>query len=64
VIVTVATLAIGAIVWAVRLEGRQQTTEAELAALRQRHVETVQEFREDLRYIRQRLDQVLDRGLR
>lgn len=64
VIVAIATCAIAGVVWAVRLEGRQHAQERELAALRLQYVDSVEQIRRELAYVRLRLDQVLDRGVR
>lgn len=60
--VAIAALAIAGIVWAVRLEGRVNTQDREIAAVQRQHREAVGQFREDLTYIRRRLDEALDRG--
>jgi S1-C subfamily serine protease len=51
-VIGAVTLCVGAIVWFVRLEGRVNTTE-------QRHEDT----REDIKYIRERIDKALDKTL-
>lgn len=64
VIVAITTMAIAGVVWAVRLEGRHAANERELAALRVQYTDTIQHIRHELAYVRMRLDQVLDRGVR
>lgn len=67
----IASLALAGVVWAVRLEGRVNTTEAAIAAravvvdqrvdgVEQQQKESIDQVRQDLAYIRARLDQVLD----
>jgi hypothetical protein len=51
VVITVGSMAIGAVVWAVRQEGRINTHERELRLVR-----------DDIRYIRARIDQVLSKS--
>lgn len=60
---TIVALAIAAVVWAVRLEGRQDAQDRELATLKQVHKDTLEQVRQDLQYIRTRLDAALDAGL-
>lgn len=52
-----AVTGIGAVVWLVRLEGRVDKNEAKHAGLETRHNELLS----DVKYIRQRIDEALDR---
>ncbi len=49
---TIATLVLAGVVWAVRLEGRVATVEKTTE-------QAIQQFRDDLRYIRDRIDRAL-----
>lgn len=60
--IAIAVLALTGVVWAVRLEGRVNTQDRELSTLQQQHREAIQQFRDDLSYIRRRLDEALLRG--
>ena len=58
--VTVATVVAGALIWLIRLEGRVNAQDLQL----QNSFQQNQQIRQDLQYIRQRLDQALDGGVR
>lgn len=49
------------IVWAARLEGRVDAAEQKIVDVKQEHAVAVQQFREDLQYIRTRIDEALAR---
>lgn len=53
---TVALSFIGGIVWLIRLEGRVNTNEALHATLKENH----DELKDDVRYIRERIDRALN----
>lgn len=55
--VPIGVLVLSGVVWAVRLEAR-------VDALKQQHQAAIEQVREDLKYIRARLDQALDKGVR
>ncbi len=55
VLTTLTLTGLGALVWLIRLEGRVNTGEALHANLRDSHAE----LKEDLRYIRDRIDRAL-----
>lgn len=65
---TLATAAIAAavtaLVFIIRLEGKVHAQELRVTAIEQQHREAVAQFRDDLAYIRTRLDQAIDGGLR
>jgi glutathione S-transferase len=52
---TIATLLLAAVVWAVRLEGRVNANERAAG-------DAITLFREDLKYIRDRIDRALEAG--
>lgn len=52
---TVAISFVGAVIWLIRLEGRVNTNEALHGSLKDSH----DELKEDVRYIRQRIDAAL-----
>lgn len=62
--VTIAAFVIGGIFWAAHLEGRVNAQERDSARLESHQKEAIDQVREDLAYIRTRLDETLDRGLR
>ena len=51
----------GLIIWAVRLEGRVDTQQTQLNTQRENHALAIEQLRDDIGYIRRRLDLVLDR---
>ena len=59
---TIAALVVGVIVWAVRLEGLVHAQQREIDDVKQQQVVTVQQFREDLAYIRSRIDAAIASG--
>lgn len=68
----IGSLTLAGVVWAVRLEGRVNTNDRAIAAVdtrvvevRQQQKDSVDQVRQDLTYIRSRIDQALDhKGLR
>jgi hypothetical protein len=54
---TIGTFVVGIVVWAVRLEGRLNSQEQQLDDVRLQQSQNIQQFREDLAYIRSRIDQ-------
>lgn len=54
---TVAGSFVGAVIWLIRLEGRVNTNEALHATLKDSH----DELKDDVRYIRERIDTALSR---
>ncbi len=60
-VLSAAVLVVGIIVWAVRLEGRINAADRALGDVKAQHAQAVQQFREDLAYIRQRIDAALAR---
>lgn len=56
----IAVLVLGAVIWSIRLEGRVQATERDLSTLRLQHEQAVQQTREDVSYIRERIDRILE----
>jgi uncharacterized coiled-coil protein SlyX len=66
--ITIAALAVAGIVWAVRLEGQVRAQDVqrhalvrELAAIQAHHQLTIDQVRDDLRYIRSRVDEAIDK---
>lgn len=59
--ITIVTLGAGVVAWAVRLEGRINTSDARYDALQKAYLADAGETREDIQYIRERLDRVLER---
>lgn len=62
VIIALLGLLLGGVVWGARLEERVNAHDRALATVEEQHREAVQQFRDDLAYIRRRLDEALDRG--
>lgn len=60
-IVALALPFIGALIWLIRLEGRVKSHDRELADMKDTHEKAVAQIREDLRYIKNRIDTALDR---
>ena len=58
--VAIGMILLGGLVWSVRLEGRVNTQAEQIATLKQQQVDSIEQVRHDLTYIRARLDQVLD----
>lgn len=58
--ITICALALAGVVWAVRLEGRINAHDRDIAAIEAARKESIETVRADLAYIRGRLDQVLD----
>lgn len=56
---TIGGVVAGAIVWLVRLEGRVNSHDRELADVKDTHADNVQQLRDDVSYIRHRIDSVL-----
>jgi hypothetical protein len=59
-VITIALAFLAGVVWGVRLEGRVNGSEQALASQDKHHREVVERVDLELRYIRTRLDQVLD----
>jgi hypothetical protein len=55
-VLTAGGVAVGAVVWFVRLEGRVNTNEALHASLKENH----DELKDDVKYIRSRIDRALN----
>lgn len=62
VIVALLGMLLGGVAWGARLEERVNAQDREITVIERQHREAVQQFREDLSYIRRRLDEALDRG--
>ena len=58
-ILTVLAFAVGIIVWAIRLEANVAGNARELELLKENQTQNVQQLRDDLGYIRARIDQAL-----
>lgn len=58
-IIAIAALVLSGLVWAVRLEGRVDAQTEQIATLKEQQRAAILQVREDLTYIRQRLDLVL-----
>lgn len=57
-----ASMVVAGIVWLVRLEGRVNVHDRELELVSDTHDKEFQQLREDLKYIRDRIDAVLGVG--
>lgn len=53
---------VGAVVWLVRLEGRVNSHDRELADHKKHTSEDISQLREDVKYIRDRIDRALGTG--
>jgi len=60
-VVTIVALAVAALVWLVRLEGRVNGHERELQDVKKGHDSDITGIRNDLQYIRDRIDRVLEK---
>lgn len=60
-VITIAVLVVGLIVWAVRLEARVDAADRAVSDVRAEHDKDLRQFREDLGYIRTRIDEALAR---
>jgi len=56
---TIGALALAAVVWLVRLEGRVNAQDVKVEQQEQNHKDTIAQFRADLAYIRMRIDDAL-----
>jgi hypothetical protein len=56
----IGTLAVGGVVWAVRLEGRVNAQDVRVDGVEQQQKAAIDQVRTDLAYIRSRIDQALD----
>jgi hypothetical protein len=52
----------GIVVWAVRVEGRGHTQDVQIEDVRQTHSTDTAQIREDLAYIRERIDRAIEAG--
>jgi hypothetical protein len=58
-IVTLVGIAVGAVVWLVRLEGRVNSHDREIKDVKEGHETDIQQIRRDVEYIRDRIDRAL-----
>ncbi len=59
-IVTAVGLAVGALVWLVRLEGRVNSHEREIQDIKRGHDTDNEQIRSDRQYIRERIDRAIE----
>jgi hypothetical protein len=60
-IVTLASIAIGSVIWLVRLEGRVNSHDREIKDVKDSHESDMQQIRLDLNYIRGRIDRAIEK---
>jgi hypothetical protein len=59
--VTLASIAIGSVIWLVRLEGRVNSHDREIKDVKDSHESDMQQIRLDLNYIRGRIDRAIEK---